>query len=119
MLPDAELISEAITPDPGTFDAAAMARGEPGLPTGFTWRGRHYAITERLASWKHSEAEDHARGERYYRKHYYRVRTDGGEVMTLYAVRHVKAGQNPRKRWWLYTIERPPGDSQTTHIVSP
>ena len=83
-----------------------MARGQPGLPTGFTWRGRHYAIREVLQTWKQTEAEGHRPGgERYYRKHCFRIRTDSGETMTIYAVRHAKPGENPRRRWWLYTID--------------
>ena len=89
----------------GTHDASAMARGQAGLPTGFTWRERHYAIIETLSEWKASEAENHAAGERYYRKHFWRVRVETGETMTLYALRQVKAGENPKRRWWLYTIE--------------
>ena len=104
-----EFVSEPIKPDVGAFDVQAMARGQPGLPAGFTWRGRHYGITGLLESWKQSEAEGHrAGGERYYRKHFYRVLTDGGETMTIYAVRHCKPGENPRKRWWLYSIDRRP-----------
>ncbi|MEE8170741.1 MAG: DUF6504 family protein [Phycisphaerae bacterium] len=106
MAPQDELISEPIVPDARTFDATAMARGEPGLPTGFTWRDRHYEIAELTRSWKASEAEGHKRGgERYYRKHFFRVRCRSGEIMTLYALRHMKRGENPRRRWWLYTIE--------------
>ena len=100
-----EFVSESITPDAGTHDASAMARGQAGLPTGFTWRGRHYAIIETLSEWKASEAENHAAGERYYRKHFWKVRVETGETMTLYALRQVKAGENPKRRWWLYTIE--------------
>ncbi|GJQ25266.1 MAG: hypothetical protein HBSAPP02_02980 [Phycisphaerae bacterium] len=102
-MPD-EFISEPITPDAGTFDTAAMATGAPGLPTGFTWREEHHHITEVLSTWKVSEAEDHARGELYYRKQFWKVRTDRGLVATVYAVRKVKRGESPRKRWWLYTI---------------
>ena len=40
----AEFISEAVRPVGGTFDAAGMARGEPGLPQRFVWRGREYAV---------------------------------------------------------------------------
>lgn len=110
-----ELISEAITPDPATADASAMSRGEPGMPTGFTWRDRHYAIVAVLAEWKASEAWNHSpHGQRYYRKHFYRVRTDSGEVMTLYGLRHTKPGESRRKRWWLYTIEREPGGAAPT-----
>jgi hypothetical protein len=101
-----DLVSELLKPDRASFDAAAMARGIPGLPTGFTWRERHYAVAELLESWKQSEPCDHHSGERYYRKHFYRFRVDTGKVWTVYALRHVKRGENPRNRWWLYTIER-------------
>ena len=102
-----EFVSEPIQPDRGTAAIGAMARGLAGLPTGFTWRDNHYAIREILGEWKRSEAYTHRPGgERYYRKHYYRVRVDTGEIMTLYAARHVKNGENPRRRWRLHTVER-------------
>jgi hypothetical protein len=107
MSPAEELVSELIKPDRATGDAAAMARGQPGLPAGFTWRGRHYAVGGVLESWKQSEPCDHHSGERYYRKHFYRIRMDSGEVWTVYALRHMKRGENPRHRWWLYAIEAP------------
>jgi hypothetical protein len=106
-VPPGGFVSEPIRPDAGTFQAEAMARGMPGLPSGFTWRKRHYTICELLAQWKQCEAYNHTpSGERYYRKHYFRVRVVSGETMTLYAVRHVKRGENPRKRWWLYSVDR-------------
>lgn len=110
MTPAFELVSEPIRPDAGTFNTIAMGRGQAGLPSGFIWRGRHYTITAVLEEWKASEREHHRSGERYYRKHFWRVRVDGGEVMTLYALRRVKAGENSKKRWWLYSIETRSGD---------
>ncbi|MFQ5502032.1 MAG: DUF6504 family protein [Phycisphaerae bacterium] len=101
-----EFISETIRPDVGSADADAMARGMAGLPAGFTWRSRHYRILEVLSEWKRSEHCHHRRnGERYYRKHYYRVQVDTGETMTLYVVRHTKPGENPGNRWRLYAID--------------
>jgi hypothetical protein len=44
-------VSEAIVPLYGTFYVARMGRGEPGLPAGFTWRGRSFAVVAELASW--------------------------------------------------------------------
>lgn len=109
MIPDEEFISEPIKTDPGTADASAMALGLSGLPTGFRWRDQHYAIVELLGEWKRSEAEGgRADGERYYRKHYYRIRVNTGEIMTLYFVRRVKLGESARQRWWLYSIKRGP-----------
>ncbi len=99
-----EFVSESITPDPGTFDVRSLAIGDPGLPTGFTWRKQHYSIVELIESWRESEAENHTSGEKYYRKRFFKVLVDTEETMTLYCVRHVKAGQSAKKRWWLYTI---------------
>lgn len=107
-MPHNEFISEPITPDARTFDAAAMATGVPGLPTGFTWRDRHFQIDAIISSWKESESCTHGSGERYLRKHFWKVRVMTGETMTLYALRKVKRGENPKQRWWLYTIEQPP-----------
>lgn len=102
---DETFISEAILPDAATFDVVAMASGQAGLPTGFMWRDRHYTIVEVISQWKASEREFHRRGEAYYRKHFWKLRVDSGEVMTIYAVRHVKRGESAKRRWWLYSIE--------------
>lgn len=67
------LISEAITPARGSFDAAAMARGEPGLPARFTWRQTEYAVADLLETWKSSEREGGS-GEAYLRRHWFKVR---------------------------------------------
>jgi len=107
--PPTDFISEPVKPDPGTFETSSMARGEPGLPAGFTWRNTHYHITELLDSWKESVSENHADGERYYRKRFFTIRAETGEKMTLYALRHVAKGSSPRankQRWWLYTLQR-------------
>jgi len=104
-----EFISEPISPEPGTADAAAMARGVPGLPAAFTWRDRRYVVQQLLESWKRSEAYNHMPGgERYYRRQYYRVLVDSGDIMTIYAVRHLKSGESNSQRWRLYTVE--PGE---------
>lgn len=95
----AEFVSEPLRPDAGTADLAAMARGEPGLPKGFTWRGKHYAIVETLTQWKtNSDGE----GQVYLRRHWYQVRTDAGVVMTIHCLRQVKRGG---QRWWVYRVD--------------
>jgi hypothetical protein len=110
-----EFVSESIVPDAGTFDAGAMAKGQPGLPTGFTWRDQHYQIREALEEWKESEAEFHRSGEKYYRKHFWKIRVDTGQFMTLYAVRHVKRGQSAKRRWWLLSVDaRPDASSKSS-----
>ena len=98
-----EFVSEPIEPAPGAFDAAAMARGEPGLPDRFAWRGTTYALESIVRAWKTSTRE---RGELYLRRHWYEVRTAAGPRMMLYCERQAKSGRNPKRRWWLYSIGR-------------
>ncbi len=81
----------------------AMARGEPGLPQQFTWRGRTYTISDVLKAWKCSQPEGHKPGnDRYLRRHYWQVRTETGDTMTLYCLRSARRGQH---RWFLYTLD--------------
>lgn len=108
----AEFISEPIIPERGTADVSAMSTGLCGLPASFTWRERQYVIRRVLESWKRSEAEGHRPGgERYYRRHYYRVIVDTGEIMTIYAVRKLKPGESRKNRWQLYTVESNAADA--------
>ena len=103
----AELISEPITPQRGTFDPARMARGEPGVPRGFDWHGQSVEVTEVVRAWKHSSREGgRAGGDLYLRRHYYKLRMDDASVWTVYFVRQTPRSGNPKKRWFLYTIER-------------
>jgi hypothetical protein len=106
-----ELISEPLTPIAGSFDTRAMGRGEPGLPAGFTWRERTYAITHVLETWKHSEREGGS-GERYLRRHYFKVRMDDGAVWTVYLIRKTPKSGNVKQRWFLYTRESGDGGTE-------
>ncbi len=102
-----EFICEPLAPEPRTGDTAAMARGEPGLPSSFTWRGRRYTVAEVLKTWKSSSPEGgKAGGEMYLRRHWYRFMAGTGEVLTVYFDRQSRS-RNPHRRWWLYTIEQP------------
>lgn len=104
-----ELISEAITPFAGTFDATAMGRGEPGLPAGFSWRDRDYAITRVLQAWKHSSREGStAQGQLYLRQHRYKLLMDDGSTWEVYFVRQTPKTGSPKKRWFLYTRDAEP-----------
>jgi hypothetical protein len=103
-----EFVSEPITPHAGTFDAAAMATGLPGLPRGFTWRGAAYRIDEQLETWKASAPEGgRPGGERYLRRHYFRLRMSDGAVWTVYFVRQAPRSGPAKLRWFLYLVERP------------
>jgi hypothetical protein len=98
-----EFVGQAIEPTAGTFDASAMARGEAGVPREFAWRGVTYTLAELLSSWKGTGRD---RGETYLRRHWFKLRTTGGDVMTLYCERQARNTKRPKARWWLYTIVR-------------
>ncbi len=98
-----QFLSEPITPDAGTADPLSMARGEAGLPAGFTWRGKHYEIFDLLEAWKSNA--DAGEGSRYLRRHWFKVRAGSGEVFTLYCLRQAPSGQRKQRRWWVYCVE--------------
>ena len=103
-----QLISEEIGPAPGTFDVADMGRGLPGLPAEFTWRSRPYRLAALLDKWKASGPEvGRLHGQRYLRRHYFRVRTTDGQTMVIYCQRHIASRSRAKARWCLYTIEEP------------
>jgi len=99
-----EFISEPIEPVAGTFDTAAMTRGEPGLPERFKWRDEEYAIADVLEAWKETGPCRSGGSEKYLRKHWYKIRTDSGLEMTLYFERQARSKTRNKTRWWLYTI---------------
>ena len=97
-----ELIGEPLDMEAATFDAADMARGAPGVPSRFRWRGQTYGV-ERVEGRRRS-----VDAEGYVRKHYFRVLTQTGECFEIYCDRQPKRGRDPRARWWLYCrIPRP------------
>lgn len=98
-----EFIGEQITPQAGTFDAAAMARGLPGLPAGFIWRGRDYRIAELVSQWKSSGPCRNGSSEMYLRRHWFKVRTDPPAMMTIYFDRQAKDRGKPKSRWFIYS----------------
>jgi len=101
-----EFVSEPITPHRGTFDIAAMGRGLPGLPAGFDWHGEPFDITEVVESWKQSAPEGgRPGGERYLRRHYYRLRMSDASIWTVYFIRHTPRSGSPRLRWFLHMRE--------------
>jgi hypothetical protein len=98
-----EFVSEPLTPAQGTFDAAAMSRGEPGLPGAFTWRDHDYQIARMMSKWKSTGTD---RGETYLRRHWYRIQTTTGEQMTLYCQRQASNAKKAKQRWWVYSVTR-------------
>jgi hypothetical protein len=98
-------VGEPVTPKPGTFDTAMMATGIPGLPHQFTWKGTEYAVAAVIETWKTLGPCTSGADEMYVRRHWYKIKTTTGEVMTLYCDRHAPRGKSKTKgRWVLYSI---------------
>jgi hypothetical protein len=113
-----EFICEALTPVAGTGEAAAMSRGEPGLPGLFTWRGGQYRIVGVIRKWKSTGPCRSGGGEVYLRRHWYKVVTDPHMVMTIYCDRQAKNRKRPKARWWVYTAA-PAGGAGSTGSFDP
>lgn len=99
------LISESITPKPGSFDTSMMARGGPGIPRVFTWRGKDYHVLGVIDTWTGRQpGKGMDREYTYIRKHYYRIKTTTGETMTLQFDRKPQ-GARGRDRWSLFSLQ--------------
>jgi phosphoribosylglycinamide formyltransferase-1 len=98
-------VGERIEPVPGTLDASLMARGEPGVPRRFRWRGAEHEVAEILGSEKRTGDCSHGSGERYVRRHLYRVRTAKGLVLTLSFDRSAVTRRELRASWWVQSME--------------
>lgn len=96
------LISESIAPVKGAFTVLPMAIGEPGVPQKFSWRKKQFIVVEILEKWKELGDCKHGSGERYLRKHWYRLRTDSNLEMKIYFERQSRSPA--RSRWRLYSI---------------
>jgi phosphoribosylglycinamide formyltransferase-1 len=102
-----EFVGEPVEPDGCAFECAGMAQGEPGLPRRFRWRGELWEVAEVLRSWKESGPCTSGSDERYIRKHWYEVRTTGGEVLRIWFERQARsARERTRRRWWIHTVQR-------------
>ena len=103
-------VGEAITPEDQSFSLTSMATGSPGLPRVFSWRGHRYSVLELLEEWKEAGDCRHGSGERYVRKHWYRVKTSGDLEMRLYFERQGRFGRG--SRWRLYS-------TRSTRVAEP
>ena len=97
------LVSEPLKPD-RSFDPVAMARGEPGLPEKFRWGKRDLVVAKVLERSKEYGDCSHGSGERYVRKHVWRVRTADGLVARIHFQRSFGKSR-PSARWWLHSFE--------------
>lgn len=92
-------------PARGSFDPMRMSRGEPGVPESFRWRGKEIKIVEVLETWKEFGDCRHGSGERYVRKHGFRLKTSDGAILNVYFQRSFGRGRMTKDRWWLRSIE--------------
>jgi hypothetical protein len=102
-------VSEPIIPVGGELDSAALARAEPSLPGAFRWRDREVRIAGVLLASRDVREESFS-GERYLRRHVWKLRMEDGARWEVYFVRSAPA-PSPRRggraRWFLKTIEEP------------
>jgi len=98
-------ISEAITPVDASFVTSSMCTGEPGLPVRFRWRDTLYEVAKVLEKWKSTGDCRHGSGEKYVRKHWFRVEVTDGTQMEIYFEQQPRSRKN-KQRWWLATISQ-------------
>jgi 2-polyprenyl-3-methyl-5-hydroxy-6-metoxy-1,4-benzoquinol methylase len=73
---------------------------------GLVWRGLSMAVVEELGAWKDSSREGaRAGGELYLRRHYFRLRMSDAAIWTVYCTRQTPRSGDPKRRWFLYTLE--------------
>ena len=95
-------VGEAISPEEQSFAVSAIAIGQPGIPVAFSWRAERFTIATILESWKETGDCRHGSGERYVRKHWFRVATTNGIEMKIYFERQGRSSGG--SRWRLYSM---------------
>lgn len=98
------LISEKLDPVFDEVDSRQIVPGAPLLPTRFLWKGIDLPVSEILEQWKESGPCRHGSGERYIRKHWFRLKTASGQEMKVYFQRQPRPGTKSASRWWLYSL---------------
>lgn len=97
-------VGDSITPEVDSFTVSPMATGAPGLPRRFTWKAQSFSVLEVLERWKETDSCRNGSGERYVRKHWFRIRTTGDLEMKVYFERQARSSGG--SRWRLYSIRR-------------
>ncbi len=112
-------VSETITPLEASFDTRGMARGEPGLPRLFRWRKKEWSVAEVLEQWKEHGNCRHGSGERYVRRHCYRVKTTNGWILQINFQRNLGRGKlGLKSRWWISSAEESCTESEPAHSTA-
>jgi len=99
-----QFVGERIDPVAEAMDTRRMARGEPGLPRRFRWRGEEHEVAQVLEQWRETGPCRSGSDEQYVRKHWYRVRTTAGAEMKIYFERQGRSSRERKVRWWLHTL---------------
>jgi hypothetical protein len=99
-------VSEPIEPEAGSFDTAAMGRGEPSLPPWFVWRDERIVVATLNRTWRSTKVD---RGDTYLARHWFEFTTAGGCAAIVYFDRHARRGAT---RWTLYSLSDSPGDPE-------
>jgi hypothetical protein len=95
-------IGEALKPEGVSFSTGAMATGRPGLPRSFRWRKEDIPVLEVVEEWKDAGDCRHGSGERYVRRHWFRIRTTKQREMKIYFERQARSSGG--SRWRLYSL---------------
>jgi hypothetical protein len=95
-------VGEGISPEELSFSLSPMAEGKPGLPQKFSWQGKSFTVLEVMEEWKEAGDCRHGSGERYVRKHWFRVRTTDDLEMKIYFERQGRSSGG--SRWRLYSV---------------
>ena len=95
-------VSEPLEPVAASIDPAAMARGEPGLPREFTWRGSPFRVAAVLRTWRECGPCRQGSSELYVRKHWFEVETAAHQRAKIYFERQPRGLRT--QRWWLFSI---------------
>ena len=101
-MPD-KFISEAIKPDPASFDTQYMSAGAPGLPREFLWGNEKVKVKNVLNVWRTTGPCHHGSKEQYVRRHWFEVATESHGTMKIY----FDKGTNGKRRemgWFIYSV---------------
>ena len=118
-----KFIGESIQPE---FASSPALLKKPGAPVRFAWRGETIAVGEVLAEWHEYGRRGRAalnmtpahaaaaveRGSRGVGRDYFKIRTAGGRIFTLYYDRAPKSVSDSLGEWFLLEEETDPEKRQ-------
>lgn len=96
-------VGEGIEPVGTSFAVTSMAAGRPGLPEEFSWNKETFAVRDVVEQWTETGPCRHGSGERYVRKHWFRIRTTDAREMKIYFERQARSPNG--SRWRLFSVQ--------------